>query len=66
MNEDLKNKIEQMTLLMLENKEKTFLSGTEKRPDRRNKSIKRTTRLRKKRAVKWDRKVKKWIRKRKK
>ena len=41
-------------------------SGTEKRPDRRNKSIKRTTRLRKKRAVKWDRKVKKWIRKRKK
>ena len=40
-----------MTLLMLENKKNIFI-GTEKRPDRRNKSIKRTTRSRKKRAVK--------------
>lgn len=36
-----------MTLLMLENKEKTFLLEQKKRPDRRNKSIKRTTRSRK-------------------
>lgn len=35
-----------MTLLMLENKKNIFI-GTEKRPDRRNKSIKRTTRSRK-------------------
>ena len=51
---------------MLENKEKNIFIGTEKRPDRRNKSIKRTTGSREKRAVKWDRNVKKWIRKRKK
>lgn len=38
-----------MTLLMLENKEKTFLLEQKKDqiPDRRNKSIKRTTRSRK-------------------
>lgn len=35
-----------MTLLMLENKEKHFY-WNRKRPDRRNKSIKRTTRSRK-------------------
>ena len=64
--DELKVKTEQMTSLLLENKEKTLLLEQKKRPGRRNKSIKRTTRSRKKRAVKWDRKVKKWIRKRKK
>lgn len=64
--DELKVKTEQMTSLLLENKEKTLLLEQKKRPDRRNISIKRKTGSRKKGSLKWDRKVKKWIRKRKK
>ena len=50
--DELKVKTEQMTSLLLENKEKTLLLEQKKRPDRRNISIKRKTGSRKKGSLK--------------
>ena len=52
LNEDLKNKIEQMTLLMLENKEKTFLLEQKKDQTEEINQLKEQLDREKKRAVK--------------